>query len=72
MTSAPNGKLQLNVYVPHELNDFIDEVRSETGVTKSDFITLLLSYAQANFSHEDILALIDKMTLFGPGSLSES
>lgn len=61
-------KIQLNIYIPSHLNDYIERVKDETGLHKSDIVHLVIAYARQHFTNQDILNLSEQMILFGePG-----
>jgi hypothetical protein len=72
MTNTPNGKVQMNVYVPKPLNRYVDMTCSATGLKKSEFLHLILSYIKANYTHEDIVKMHEMALLFGEPHLPES
>jgi hypothetical protein len=69
MGTSPQGKTQLNVYLPDDLNDHITEVHERIGISKSDFVALLVAYARTNFSDENIKQLVQDMMILGPSEL---
>ncbi len=62
-------KTQLNVYVYQELDEYVEYIRTEVGLSKSDFIVLLLTYSQKFHSLEDIKKLAGLMMIFGQDGL---
>lgn len=71
MGATPIGKVQLNIYVPESIDQYVEEVRETIELTKSEFVHLLIAYAKRNMSMEDIKALSQQMLLFGESGLEE-
>lgn len=69
LTDKPTTKTQLNVYVPPDLDAYVEEIRSAIGLSKSDFIQLLLAYSRKFHSLEDIKKLAGAMMIFGDDGL---
>jgi hypothetical protein len=63
-------KSQLNVYIPPEINDYVDELKENTGLTKSEIIHLLLIYAKVNLSTEELIMLGNNMKLLGEAGVT--
>lgn len=69
MTTKPEDKVQLNCYVPHDINDYVNGVRDLTGLHKSEIIHLFCAYARKFWTPEEILELADSMKMFGESGI---
>lgn len=62
-------KIQINIYLPPDLDDYVEDMKRIIGISKSDFIRLLLAYSRKHMSLEDIRQLVNAMMLFGEDGL---
>jgi hypothetical protein len=55
----------LYVYLPMDQHDFIDHLKQDFGINKSDAIMVLLTYVQKFWKPEDIHRLFETMLILG-------
>ena len=55
----------LYVRIPNQLHSYLDSLKGETGISKSDSITLILLAAKSLIDSETILEMFDKYMLEG-------
>ncbi len=68
-TRPPEDKVQLGVYVPQDINEWVNEVRELTGLHKSEIVHLLCAYARKFWTPEELLELAEAMRLFGESGI---
>ncbi len=62
---SQHEKEQLNVYVPADIKEFVSQIKHTTGLNKSEFVHLVLAFAQENFTPEDIKTMAEAMRTIG-------
>lgn len=62
-------KKQMNVYIPEDLDEYIEQVCEEVGISKSDFVRLWLSYSRRFCTPDIIRKLAGAMMMFGEDGL---
>lgn len=68
---TPADKVQFNVYIPEDINEFVEHIKTETGLNKSEFTHLVFAYFRRFASPEDIKALAESLMLFGEEGLEK-
>jgi len=68
---TPVDKKQLNVYVPNDIDEYVELIKQETGLSKSEFAHLVFAYFRRFASPKDIKALAESMMLFGEEGLEK-
>lgn len=61
----------LYVYIPLEQHAFIDKLKDDFNLTKSDAIMVMLSYVMKFWTPEDISRLYDRMLILGEKGLEK-
>lgn len=57
-------------YVPVELHDFLDQVKQEAGINKSDMTYMAVTFMQ-RFSMEQLMKFSDCLLMHGPDGLKK-
>lgn len=68
MGISPN-KVQMNVYVPEDIDKYVSSWDGVLNISKSDFIYLIAAYSRKFFATEDIRKLAGDMLVFGEEGL---
>lgn len=61
----------LYVYLPLDQHEFIDNLKSNYGLSKSDAIMVILSYVQKFWTPEDVVRLYERMAILGEKGLEK-
>jgi hypothetical protein len=69
---AEADKKQVNFYIPPHIDKYIESIKNQTGIHKSDFAYLMFAYSLMNFTPEKIKALAGRMTALGEEGLLEN
>lgn len=70
-TSGRDSPLYINK-VPNEIQDYLNKIKEETGITKSDAVTLILEVANKFITPEQISHLYDQYLLFGRDGIEKN
>lgn len=58
-------KKQVNVYLPEDDDEFIEEIKAVTGTSKSDSVHVMIQFFKQTMSIDEFLALSDQLRLTG-------
>lgn len=64
-----HDKVQLNVLVPESIDHYIQILREETGINKSELVHLFIAYMRNNYTSSQIEELARDMLVFGERAL---
>jgi len=67
--STNNYTQPLYIRIPIELHEYLDNLKEETGISKSDIVTLILVIARRLVDPKAILELFDDYMLRGDDGL---
>jgi hypothetical protein len=58
-----NDKMQMNVYVPEDINEYVEKLRQETHLSKSEIVTMALLYTKEFWTPENFTKMATKLRL---------
>jgi hypothetical protein len=64
-------KVQVNVYVPKDIDEYIELIKKDCNLDKSKFVWMMAAYVRKFWTFEDIKKLGSEMFIFGEDGLKE-
>lgn len=65
MAKELNQEKPLYTRIPKGLHVYLDEIKNDTGISKSDSLTLILLYAQKILTNKEIVKMFEEYMLNG-------
>jgi hypothetical protein len=71
MAQRPVSKVQMNSWIPENIEEFVEQIHQSTNIGKSEIIHMFIAYFRVNYTTEQIKSLFRDMLVFGETGLKK-